>query len=111
MNDAEIVSLEANRVVVRARPSESVYLVLSETNYPGWRVEVDGVERPIYSAYSLFRAVHLEPGPHEVVFTFMPASYAIAWKASLLCVCIAGGLTLLGVARGLRAMTPNPASS
>src|SRR6266403_1402731 len=34
---AEVTSLSANRVVVRAAAARPAYLVLSEANYPGWR--------------------------------------------------------------------------
>lgn len=79
---AAVTSLSANRVVVRATAARPAYLVLSEANYPGWRARVDGAGTPVYQADYLFRAVHLPAGEHEVVFTFMPASYAASAAAA-----------------------------
>lgn len=80
---AEVLQLTSNRVVVRAETRRSAYLVLSEAYHPGWRATVNGAPAAIYRANYLFRAVHLGPGVHEVVFTFMPRSYAVAAWSSL----------------------------
>ena len=101
---AEVTSLSANRVVVRAAPARPAYLVLSETNYPGWRARVDGAATPIYQADYLFRAVHLAPGALEIVFTFMPASYIAAAAVSLAGLAAVGGCFVVAGLR--RRMTP-----
>jgi hypothetical protein len=49
-------------------------LVLTDLYWPGWRVEVDDVERPLNRADLLFRAVALEAGAHRVRFRYEPAS-------------------------------------
>ena len=51
------------------------WLVLSEINYPGWEVWVDGVKKEITSYLDLFRAVRLYgSGRHQILFTFKPAT-------------------------------------
>ncbi len=57
-------------------PCKSI-LVLSDTYDSGWHVSVDGHTRPILHANYLFRGVVLEPGMHEVIFTYMPLSFII----------------------------------
>jgi hypothetical protein len=47
-------------------------LVLSEINYPGWRVFVDGKPDHIESIINLLRGVSIPPGRHEVIFDFQP---------------------------------------
>ena len=51
-------------------------VVLHDIYYPGWRVRVDGEERPLLRANVLFRGVEVPPGHHKVRFTFEPLSLA-----------------------------------
>ena len=48
-------------------------LVLSDTNYPGWTVKVDGQPARLYTADYAFRGVALGPGSHDVEFVFSPS--------------------------------------
>lgn len=59
-------------------------LVLSDTNYPGWRALVEGQERPILTANHVFRAVALHPGERDVVFRYRPDSLRFGWWLSAL---------------------------
>jgi hypothetical protein len=96
--EVRVVSLTPNRVVVRAACSRPAYLVLSEAFYPGWHARLDGAPVPLYRADYLFRAVHLPPGDHEVVFTFWPRPYTVALAGSGL----AAGLIVAGLLAGVR---------
>jgi hypothetical protein len=69
---AEINYWSPNRIEITAQGSGM--LVLSEIAYPGWRVMVDGVDRPIISLENLFRGVKLDSGRHRIVFQFIPVS-------------------------------------
>jgi hypothetical protein len=80
---AEVTAVSANRVAVRVNAARASYLVLSDTNYPGWQARLDGAPTPIFQAHYLFRAVHVPAGAHEIVFTFMPASYRLAMAGTL----------------------------
>jgi hypothetical protein len=93
--DAEIVDYESERVRVRASLSRPGYLVLGDTWYPGWRVRVDGVERPMLRADLLVRAVALGPGEHRIEFVYEPLS---VWLGALV-----SGLTMLALAAALLA--------
>ncbi|MEE3234787.1 MAG: YfhO family protein [Candidatus Latescibacterota bacterium] len=67
-------------------------LVLSDTNYPGWRAFVDGKESPILFANHLFRGVVVSPGTQEVVFEFSSDAFRYGlWGAcvTILLLCIA----------------------
>jgi hypothetical protein len=72
-----IRSYEAERVVLAAECSARCLLVLSDLHYPGWQARVDGREVPIERTNAIFRGVWLDPGAHEVVFRFAPASFRI----------------------------------
>ncbi len=47
-------------------------LILSEVDYPGWHVEVDGIPGEIQRVYGLLRSVDVPQGRHEVDFSFEP---------------------------------------
>jgi hypothetical protein len=84
---ADILSYRAEEVRVLTSSACPAYLVLADNFLPGWTATVDDREAPILAADFLFRAVELEPGPHEVIFRYRP------WSA------VAGGaLSLLGLA-------------
>ena len=54
---------------MNVRTSQSGYLVLADTWYPGWKAQVDGLDASLLRANLMFRAVHLEAGEHVVRFT------------------------------------------
>ncbi|MDE3076070.1 MAG: oligosaccharide flippase family protein, partial [Chloroflexota bacterium] len=49
-------------------------LVLSDNDFPGWKVSVDGRPAELYTADYTFRGVALGPGTHRVDFVFTPRS-------------------------------------
>jgi hypothetical protein len=49
-------------------------LVLSEIDYPGWIVEVDGVRAPLEAPAGILRGVNLGEGTHQIHFVFRPVS-------------------------------------
>jgi hypothetical protein len=59
-------------------------LVISEINYPGWQVWVDGQPAVIQTAYNILRAVELTEGPHTVEFRFIPYTVFAGVGISLL---------------------------
>ena len=77
-------------------------LVLTDQNFVGWRVQVDGEERPLLTADVNFMGVALEAGTHEVVFRYRPRSFQVA---AVLSVSALLGLFALGVV-GLRRPDP-----
>ncbi len=72
--EAAIEKYEINRVEVTVEAGEDAILVLTDSYYPGWVALVDGEPKPIWRANSLFRAVEIPPGAHEVAFEYRPAS-------------------------------------
>ncbi len=70
------------------------FLVVSETDYPGWEAAVNGKPAPLYRANVAFRAVALEPGSNVVEFTFRPASARTGIVGSLLFALLALGYVI-----------------
>jgi hypothetical protein len=68
----QIIEWKPERIELQAQGPG--ILTLSEINYPGWRVWVDGEERPIVVVEGLLRAVELPAGNRRVVFAFRPMS-------------------------------------
>jgi uncharacterized membrane protein YfhO len=60
------------------------YLVLSDSDYPGWWAQVDGAATPIHRADFALRAVRLSAGPHRVRFEYSPRSFQGGLTLSLL---------------------------
>ena len=80
-------------------------LVLTEQYFPGWTVAVNGVQRPLLRADSIFRAVALEAGRQTVVFRYAPWSFALGlWLA--LCGLLFGSVVVVTLARRPRAPHP-----
>ena len=81
--DAAISHYENEHVEVTLGKHDGGLLVLADTYYPGWRVFVDGVESSIMRANHVFRAVLVQAGAKEVVFSYEPASFRYGLMLSL----------------------------
>jgi hypothetical protein len=93
---AEITRYLPDRVAVRTTSPAPGYLVLTDTWFPGWRVLVDGRERPLLRADYALRAVEVDAGPHEVEFRYQPGSVRAGLWISL----AAAAMTAVLGARG-----------
>ena len=80
---AKITSYRADAVTIEVRTDEAGYLVLTDSNYPGWIAEIDG--RPVETLFAnyLFRAVEVPAGSHRVTFRYEPRSVQIGAAISM----------------------------
>jgi hypothetical protein len=81
-DSVEPVQVEAykdQQVVLRASAQRLSYLVLADMDYPGWQAFVDGQKAQILRADTLFRAVSLSPGEHQVIFKYSPGWAYWGW--------------------------------
>ena len=92
--DARIVSYQPEKVVVDATAREDGYLVLMDSFYPGWTVEVDGKQQPIERADYLFRGIFLPAGHHTVVFSYAPRSFEIGALVSGASIALLAGVVM-----------------
>jgi hypothetical protein len=74
---ADIVKYTSNDVLINTTLNKPGLLVLTDTNYPGWTVSVDGKAQEILAADYLFRAVYLDKGTHLVEFKYEPMSFTL----------------------------------
>ncbi len=89
---AQVSRYEINEVELDVEADEPSLVVLTDSYYPGWTAFVDGAEKPVWRANSLFKAVEVAPGNHTVVFKFQPASvrWGIAVSLGSLSLILAG---------------------
>jgi hypothetical protein len=64
----------SNRMTLDVTADKDGFLVVSDSDYPGWEAHVDGHPVEILRANLAFRAVALGAGRHTVEFAFRPES-------------------------------------
>jgi hypothetical protein len=94
------ISWSPNRIEINLDQSDKTHLlVLSELNYPGWKVFVDGRERSILTQMGILRSVEILPGENVVEFIFRPVS--LIWGIfifSMTILLISGNLVMMDIA-------------
>jgi uncharacterized membrane protein YfhO len=90
----------ATITLVHYNPDDMIYqsgstanqiAVFSEIYYnKGWKMYIDGVEKPYFRADYVLRAAEIPVGNHKIEFIFHPASYYTGEKISM-----AGSVLLL----------------
>jgi hypothetical protein len=98
---ASIRSYQSQDVQIEASLERAGILVLNDTAYPGWTVDVDGRSTAWIGANYLFRGVLLSPGKHVVRFRYRPASFRRGAAISGLAL---AGLLAVGFLRPRRAL-------
>ncbi|HEX2910741.1 MAG TPA: YfhO family protein [Chloroflexia bacterium] len=74
---AEVVSEKPEEIELKVTRQTPGFLVLTKPYYPGWKVEVNGMEKPLLRANSAFSAVKLEPGESQIRFYYDPFSFKL----------------------------------
>ncbi len=69
---AELTSYEPNELKYSVESHQGGILVFSEIYYPGWEATIDGQPAELGRVNYVLRAVHVEPGQHEVTLSFFP---------------------------------------
>lgn len=64
-----------NSITYEVDTDTKALLVTHELYYPGWSASVDSDAVEIYRTNYIFRGVFVDPGHHEVRFTYRPASF------------------------------------
>jgi hypothetical protein len=70
----KITSYEPNRLTYDVNSGKGGVLVFSEIYYPGWTATVDGQPVKIGRVNYILRAIHIQPGQHQVELAFFPKS-------------------------------------
>ncbi len=67
---AAVAAAAPERMEIVVDDAAGGLLVLRQSHYPGWQVQVDGMDAPLLMADSLYLAVQVPPGKHGVVFQY-----------------------------------------
>ncbi|OGW27841.1 MAG: hypothetical protein A3K09_06870 [Nitrospinae bacterium RIFCSPLOWO2_12_FULL_47_7] len=84
----DVTGYKNNSIALEVKLNSKKFLFLSESYYPGWSALVDGKLAKIYRANYIFRALHLEPGEHQILFRYNPISFKIGAAITLVTILI-----------------------
>lgn len=101
---SSILEYAANRVVLEVHARTAGQLVLTDLQYPGWRVTVDGRPAESRRFEGLFRSVEVPAGEHAVVWSYRPR--CLYWGGIVSAVSMALGPLFLAVRREGRGASP-----
>jgi hypothetical protein len=95
----EVLSLECapERVALTVKATSASVVVLNDAFYSGWRVKVDGAEQPILAANHAVRGVFVQPGKHEIVFSYRTPG--LWWGLSISLFFLLGGAIAAALGR------------
>jgi len=80
----ELTSYSPDHLTYKSGNTANSVAVFSEVYYDkGWKMYIDGVEKPYFRADYLLRAALIPVGNHKIEFIFHPASYYTGEKISL----------------------------
>ena len=96
-----ITTYEPNRLVYDVNSGKGGILVFSEIYYPGWTATVDGQPVELGRVDYILRALHIQPGKHQVELTFFPKSVSttetVAYIAFFLLILIVVGIIVIEI--------------
>ncbi|MGZ3872981.1 MAG: YfhO family protein [Mucilaginibacter sp.] len=98
----KLVTYNPDHLVYESGATSSKIAVFSEIYYEkGWKMLIDGVEKPYFRADYVLRAAQIPVGNHKIEFIFHPASYytgeKISLAGSILLILALGGAAYSGV--------------
>ncbi|WP_432708511.1 YfhO family protein, partial [Pedobacter sp.] len=80
----DLVSYSPDHMIYQSNTQSANLAVFSEIYYnKGWKMLIDGVEKPYFRANYVLRAAKIPAGNHKVEFIFNPDSYYTGEKISL----------------------------
>jgi hypothetical protein len=84
-----------NRVAIAASMACTGMVILSDTFFPGWRAQVDGMSTPVYEVNEAMRGVVVPRGAHTVTLRYRPPSAIAGFALSFLGIAVGIALWLL----------------
>ena len=92
--DVRIVSYAAETIDLSIEAREAAVVASSMTAWPGWRLFVDGEDRPLQTYNRAFFAFDVSPGHHHIALRYRPRSFIAGLWISGLSLLAAGAFFL-----------------
>lgn len=73
-SNVEITKYSDQEISLMASAQEASPLVISNSNYPGWKVYIDGKEEKILTVNYMFQLIMVPQGDHEIKLRYEPSS-------------------------------------
>lgn len=91
---AEVTSWEPGRmeIALSGKSPVPVYLLISETWYPDWHAEIDGVEVEVLRGDKAFLSLEIPPGAQSITLWFESGAYTVGKVVSLVSLMILVGV-------------------
>jgi hypothetical protein len=88
-----VINASARQYRIQVDLPCDAWLFVADANYPGWEATVNGIERPVFTAQVLGKAVQLRTGTNDVSIRFAPRTFywgaAITGLALMALLCLA----------------------
>jgi len=68
----EHINYNNNGVSLDVKSGEDIFLVFSNTYYPGWNATIDGNKTNIYRTNGTIQGIYVPAGKHRIVFNYLP---------------------------------------
>lgn len=79
----EVIDYRGNGVILETSSDNELFLVFSDTYYPGWKAYIDNKESKIYKANGMFKGIHIPKGEHNIIFRYFPTGLTIGFAVSI----------------------------
>jgi hypothetical protein len=93
--EIKLIKYSPHEIIVETEAKASDTLVLTELDFPGWVVSVDGVQVPGIKIDSMFRGVEVSAGKHRVVWSYRPKSIIYGACVSLFSIILITGFVVV----------------
>ena len=70
-----VIYSSADRVTIKVNAAVKGLCILSDSYYPGWQAELDGVATKILKTNYMFRGVIVPAGKHTVEMVYKPLAF------------------------------------
>lgn len=74
-----LATLGPNRYGIEIEANGAGWLLIANSNFPGWRATLDGASTKLFQADYLFQALLVPAGQHQIVLSYQPASIRIGF--------------------------------